>query len=79
MFKFAPRSVPESEKDNFKNINRILDRKIVLLIKNKDDWEFPLIEWTNGESLRQVFIRNLIHLISMKMFLLFIYRRQNVL
>ncbi len=55
-FKFAPRTASETEKDNFKSINRILDKKIILLIKNKNnnEWEFPVIEWNNGESLRQV-------------------------
>jgi hypothetical protein len=55
-FNFEARLTPESEKENFKNINRILDRKIILLVKNEEtgNWEFPAVEWNNGESLRQV-------------------------
>lgn len=57
-FKFMPRTVTESEKNNLKNINRILDKKLILLARKKDtkddEWEFPVTEWNNGESLREV-------------------------
>ena len=56
-FQFAERVTPDSEKKNYKNINRIMDKKVILLVKNKqtNTWEFPIAEWKNEKSLREVY------------------------
>ncbi len=55
-FKFASRTASEKEQNNYKSVDRIMDKKLILLIKNKTngEWEFPSVEWQEGESLREV-------------------------
>ena len=54
--KFGQREPLEKDKDNFKTLKRVLNRKLILLVKNPDtkEWHFPTAKWSKGESLRQV-------------------------
>lgn len=60
-YKFASRQPLEQDKTNFKSMNRLMDKKIFLLVKNNitGDWEFPNIEWKDGESLKQTAARSI--------------------
>jgi hypothetical protein len=60
-FKFAERRIGSQFQDDqvrsqyLKNIDHILDKKLILLTKSNDNWELPKIEWTPGDhSLRNV-------------------------
>jgi large subunit ribosomal protein L46 len=66
-YKFESRLPSEKDKTNFKSMSRQMDRKIFLLVKNKTtgEWEFPNVEWKEGENLKQTAARSISSL-SMK-------------
>jgi hypothetical protein len=55
-FQLASRLPSKTESMDMKSLNRWLDKKMILLTKNVDshNWEFPNVEWHEGESLRHV-------------------------
>lgn len=55
-FNFGQREPAEKDKNNFKTLKRLLNRKLILLVKDPEtkEWQFPTDQWTQGESLRKV-------------------------
>lgn len=55
-FNFGQREPTEADKNNFKTLKRVLNRKLILIVKNPEtkEWELPTHQWTQGEPLRKV-------------------------